>query len=219
MMEPWTSLRALPRLLDQFDWGCLRLLNRMTGPQADSGNGSPVLVEPLTTEEYLGSRCRAAGRCAWGQWPGRLAALLDGAGEWGRDSYRDKEPYPPPFTTIAWRASHLSEMLALRADYTVGSRSLTSDGYVVPGDANGAVAALAAAVESWRGTLLACDDAALDTVGHSTYPYGSDAGEAFIDIVWWVNQEVLHHGAEDRRCSATSTALATAERRADHGAG
>jgi hypothetical protein len=28
------------------------------------------------------------------------------------------------------------------------------------------------------------------------YPYGSDAEEMFIDIVWWVNQEVLHHGAE-----------------------
>jgi hypothetical protein len=27
-------------------------------------------------------------------------------------------------------------------------------------------------------------------------PYGSDAEEMFIDIVWWVNQEVLHHGAE-----------------------
>jgi hypothetical protein len=27
-------------------------------------------------------------------------------------------------------------------------------------------------------------------------PYGSDAEEMFIDIVWWVNQEILHHGAE-----------------------
>ena len=33
-------------------------------------------------------------------------------------------------------------------------------------------------------------------VGYSTYPYGSDAEEAFIDIVWWVNQEILHHGGE-----------------------
>jgi len=187
----------LAPLLEQFDWGCLRLLNRMTGPQADSGNGSPVLVEPLTTAEYLwepvpGSwsvRRRADG-------PGPRATVLDGAGEWARDSYRDQEPYPPPFTTIAWRVSHLTEMLALRADYTTGSRSLTSESYIVPGDADGAVVALAAAVESWRGTLLACDDTALDTVGHSAYPYGSDAADAFIDIVWWVNQEVLHHGAE-----------------------
>jgi hypothetical protein len=187
----------LAPLLEQFDWGCLRLLNRMTGPEVDSGNGSPVPVQPLTSEEYLwepvpGSwsvRRRADG-------PGPRATWLAGAGEWGRDGYRGKEPYPPPFTTIAWRTSHLSEMLALRADYTDGSRSLTRDSYVVQGNAEGAVAELAAAVESWRGTLLACDDATLDTVGHSTYPYGSDAKEAFIDIVWWVNQEVLHHGAE-----------------------
>jgi hypothetical protein len=187
----------LAPLLEQYDWGCLRLLNRMTGPEVDSGNGSPVPVQPLTSAEYLwepvqGSwsvRRRADG-------PGPGATWLVGAGEWGRDGYRDKEPYPPPFTTIAWRASHLTEMLAMRADHTAGSRSLTKDNYVVQGDADGAVAALAAAVESWRGTLLASDDAALDTVGHSTYPYGSDAKEAFIDIVWWVNQEVLHHGAE-----------------------
>ena len=25
---------------------------------------------------------------------------------------------------------------------------------------------------------------------------GSDPEEPFIDIAWWVNQEVLHHGAE-----------------------
>ncbi|HEX9039909.1 MAG TPA: DinB family protein [Trebonia sp.] len=189
--------QRLAPLLEQFDWGCLRLLNRMTGPVVDSGNGSPVPVEPLTTAEYLwepvpGSwsvRRRADG-------PGPRATWLAGAGEWGRDGYRDKEPYPPPFTTIAWRLSHLTEMLAMRADYTAGSRSLTKDSYVVEGDADGAVAALAVAVEAWRGTLIGCDDAALDTVGYSSYPYGSDAGEAFIDIVWWVNQEVLHHGAE-----------------------
>ena len=87
-------------------------------------------------------------------------------------------------------------MLALRADYTAGSRSLTKDTYVISGDANSAVAALMAAVDAWRGTLVQCDDTALDTVGYSTFPYGSDAEEAFLDIVWWVNQEVLHHGAE-----------------------
>jgi hypothetical protein len=27
-------------------------------------------------------------------------------------------------------------------------------------------------------------------------PYGSDTDDVFLDIVWWVNQEVLHHGAE-----------------------
>ena len=187
----------LAPLLEQYDWGCLRLINRMTGPEVDSGNGTPIPAPPMTTEEFLwepvpGSwsvRRRADG-------PGPRATWLVGAGEWGRDGYRDTEPYPPPFTTIAWRLSHLSEMLAMRADHTSGSRSLTKESYLVSGDVESAIAEFDRAVEAWRGTLLGCDDAALDTVGYSGYPYGSDAGDAFIDIVWWVNQEVLHHGGE-----------------------
>jgi hypothetical protein len=187
----------LAPLLDQYEWGCLRLINRMTGPEFDSGNGSPVKVDPVTDEEYRWAPVPGAWsvrRHADG--PGPRATRLLGAGEWGRDGYYGDEPQPPPFTTIAWRLSHLSEMLALRADYTVGSRSLTGETYPAHGDALGAIGAFVKATEAWRGTLVHCDDAALDTVGYSMYPYGSDAGEAFIDIVWWVNQEVLHHGAE-----------------------
>ncbi|MET9433276.1 hypothetical protein [Streptomyces sp. NPDC006551] len=36
----------------------------------------------------------------------------------------------------------------------------------------------------------------LDTVGHSTYPHGSDPEDPFVDSVWWVNRELPHHGAE-----------------------
>ncbi|HEY3881170.1 MAG TPA: DinB family protein [Trebonia sp.] len=187
----------LAPLLEQYEWGCLRLINRMTGPAVDSGNGSPVKVEPMTDEEYQWAPVAGAWsvrRHADG--PGPRATRLFGAGDWGRDGYQGPEPQPPPVTTIAWRLSHLSEMLALRADYTAGSRSLTKETYPAHGDARGGIAAFVAATEAWRGTLVHCDDAALDTVGYSTFPYGSDAGEAFIDIVWWVNQEVLHHGAE-----------------------
>ena len=191
-----TPPRLAP-LLEQYDWGCLRLLNRMTGPEVDSGNGSPVPATMITDDEYLWTpvpgawsvRRRADG-------PGPRATLLHGAGEWGRDAYHDKEPYPPPFTTIAWRLSHLTEMLTLRADHTSGTRSMSRDAYQVSGDAATAVAALMTAVEAWRATLAQCDDHALDTVGYSAYPYGSDLEEMFIDVVWWVNQEVLHHGAE-----------------------
>jgi hypothetical protein len=119
-----------------------------------------------------------------------------GAGEWGLDSAEPAHPDPPPFTTIAWRLSHISEMLLLRSDYTTGTHTLTSDTYAISGSAGDAITAFVAASEAWRATLLGCDDAALDTVGLSSYPYGSDAGEIFVDIVWWVNQEILHHGAE-----------------------
>ena len=59
-----------------------------------------------------------------------------------------------------------------------------------------ALADFAASAAAWRAALAGADDAALDTVGYCTYPYGSDPEDAFLSTVWWVNQEVLHHGAE-----------------------
>ena len=105
-------------------------------------------------------------------------------------------PWPPPFTTLAWRLTHLTEMLCLRADHTAGTRTLSRDDHPVSGTAAAAVRAFDDAATAWRKALLSTDDATLDTVGHCTCPHGSDREEPFIDIVWWVNQEVLHHGAE-----------------------
>ncbi|MEY9940440.1 hypothetical protein [Streptacidiphilus sp. MAP5-3] len=60
-----------------------------------------------------------------------------------------------------------------------------------------AVAAFQAAAGAWRSALRSVeDDAVLDTVGVSTYPYGSDPEDPFVETVWWANQEVLHHSAE-----------------------
>lgn len=73
---------------------------------------------------------------------------------------------------------------------------MTRDEYRVVGDAAGAVADFEASADAWRAALVSADDTALDTVGHSTYPYGGDPEDPFIDTVWWVNQEILHHGAE-----------------------
>ena len=98
--------------------------------------------------------------------------------------------------TIASTNPPIEYMLAMRADWTTGSHSLSLDDSVIPGDARGAVTAFTEAAAAWRATLLAADDAALSTVGWSTYPNGSDPEDVFIDTVWWVNQEVLHHGAE-----------------------
>ncbi|MFJ8667536.1 DinB family protein [Streptomyces sp. NPDC093600] len=187
----------LTPLLDQFDFARERLTRRMAGPFVDSGNGTDVEVVPLTDEEYLWEPvpgCWSVRRRAEG--PGPRATALTGAGEWGRDTAPAPHPVPPPFTTIAWRLSHLSELLTLRADHTVGGHRLTRDDYESHGDAAAAIAAFEAGARAWREALLAADDTALDTVGHSTYPHGSDPEDAFVDIVWWVNQELLHHGAE-----------------------
>ncbi|MEV6977020.1 DinB family protein [Kitasatospora sp. NPDC093806] len=187
----------LAPLLEEFDFARKRLADRLAGPVVDSGNGNDVPVGPLTDEEYRWEPvpgCWSVRRHADG--PGERATRLDGAGAWGRDAAAYPHPVPPPFTTLAWRLSHLTEMLTLRADHATGTRSLTREDFPVSGDAASAVQAFDAAADAWRTTLLTVDDAALDTVGFCAYPYGSDPENPFWEIVWWVNQELLHHGAE-----------------------
>ncbi|MFJ9608118.1 DinB family protein [Kitasatospora sp. NPDC101176] len=188
--------RLVP-LLTEFDFARTRLTERLAGPTLDSGNGTPVAVSPLTDEEYLWEPvpgCWSVRRHADG--PGEGATVLVGAGAWGRDTTPWPHPEPAPFTTLAWRLSHLTELLLLRADHTAGTRSLTRDDFRPSGDAASAVAAFDAAATAWRAALLTADETVLDTVGYCTYPHGGDAEEPFWEIVWWVNQELLHHGAE-----------------------
>ncbi|MFF7969861.1 DinB family protein [Streptomyces sp. NPDC007905] len=191
-----TPPRLLP-LLEQFDFAHERLLGRMAGPVMDSGDGTDTEVEPMTDAEYLwepAPGCWSVRRREDG--PGPRATFLAGSGAWGRDAASYPHPWPPPLTTLAWRLSHLTEMLALRANHTAGSRAMTRDAHPVTGEAAAAVTAFHTAARAWRTALLGVDDTALDTVGYCTYPYGSDAENPFLDIVWWVNQELLHHGAE-----------------------
>ena len=188
--------RLVP-LLAEFDFARGRLADRLAGPEGDSGTGRRIPIPPLTDEEYLWEpvpRCWSVRPRAQGPGPGATALL--GTGDWGLDAAFPTPPWPPPFTTIAWRLGHLSALLTLRADHTVGGHTLTRDTYRFSGDAAGALAAFDAGAAAWREALVSCDDADLDTVGRSTYPHGSDPEDPFIDVVWWVNQELLHHGAE-----------------------
>lgn len=190
-----TPGRLVP-LLDQFDWARERLHDRIAGPAANSGDGAPVEVPPLTDDEYIWTpvaKCWTVRLQSDGPGPG--ATYLVGMGEWGREGAWPR-PWPPPFTTLAWRMSHLSEMLSMRADHTVGTHSMTQDTYRISGTAEEAVAALDAGLAVWREALVSATDEDLDLVGRSTYPNGSDPEDQFLQTVWWVNQEVLHHGAE-----------------------
>ncbi|WP_213814969.1 DinB family protein [Glaciihabitans sp. dw_435] len=186
----------LAPLRAEFEWASERLLQRMTGPSGNSGDGASIPVPPMTDDEYLWEPVDGCWslRRRDGEW-GRGAVVLVGSGEWGRDG-APSAPWPPPFTTIAWRLSHLSDMLAGRGDHSGGTHTFDRASYAFRGDAAGGIASFVEGVDAWREALLRADDAALDTVGYSTYPYGSDAEEVFLDVVWWVNQEVLHHGAE-----------------------
>lgn len=172
-----TPLRLAP-LLAQWDFGVENLTGRLEG---------------LTNEEYL---WEPAPGC-WSIRPRdeiRTSASL-GGGEWLLEFDRP-EPDPPPFTTIAWRMGHLASGIALRADYTTGTKTMTWDDYQMPGAAVRAQVALADACAAWREALTSADDDGLSQVGRSQFPWGLDPDLPFIDIAWWVNKELLHHGAE-----------------------
>jgi hypothetical protein len=191
-----TPVRLAP-LVQQYDFARTRLVDRMRGPDVDSGTGVRIEVLPMTDAEYLWEPvpgCWSIRRQAAGPGPG--ARALVGAGEWGRDAAPGTHPWPPPFTTIAWRLGHLSEMLTLRADHLAGGHALTRNDYRFHGDVAGALAAFDAGATAWREAITSAADEDVDAVGRSTYPYGSDPEDPLIDTVWWVNQELLHHGAE-----------------------
>lgn len=183
-------------LVAQFEWGAGRLLERLAGPTSDSGDGSPVEVPPMGDDEYFWEpvegcwsvRSRSEG-------PGPGAVKLVGAGEWGRDG-SPEAPWPPPVTTIAWRLDHVNEMLLGRADHLAGSHSFDRAEYRPAGDAATAVARLREGVQAWRQAIESVDPRDHASTGLSTYPYGSDPDETFVDNLWWLNQEIIHHGAE-----------------------
>ena len=187
--------RLIP-LLEQYDFAVERLITRIGGPLSDSGDGSPVAVPELTDAEYLWepvAGCWSVRRRSDG--PGERAVKLLGGGDWGRDA-SPTSPYPPPFTTLAWRLDHLIETLVIRADYTSGTHAMTRPEYLASGSAREAIAALQTGAAAWRHSLVTADDVALDTIGYCDYHYGSDPEDRFLDVVWWMNQEVLHLGAE-----------------------
>lgn len=48
----------------------------------------------------------------------------------------------------------------------------------------------------WRSALGEMSDEDLDTVRRSQFPAGRDPDLPLLDIVWWMNRELIHHGAE-----------------------
>jgi len=65
-----------------------------------------------------------------------------------------------------------------------------------PMTAHEAIAFLRDGLQAWRSGLDQMSDEDLDTVGRSAYPGGLDPQLPLLDIVWWVNKELLWHAAE-----------------------
>jgi hypothetical protein len=147
----------------------------------------------LTDEEYLWEPAAPS----WSLRPRdrvRTSRSL-GAGEWQLEDERD--PDPPPVTTIAWRLSHLLDMYAGRWEWTFGARR-TDPTRIVEFSPSARVTLdrLWEQTDRWMKDVTTLTDEQLDVPGYGQYPRGLDPQLPFVGILWWMNREFIHHAAE-----------------------
>jgi len=156
-------------LLDLSDFAYGRLRGRLDG---------------LTTEEYLWEP--VAG--CWSVRPGPDGVMrADGAHE---------HPDPAPFTTIAWRMSHIVDVLAGDRNATwIGVEPIgTFEADAIPATADDAVARLQQAYDRFRNHVAAVDSATLtDPMGGIAKMFADSTRAAFI---LHELDELIHHGSE-----------------------
>jgi hypothetical protein len=112
----------------------------------------------------------------------------------------DVEVWPPsgesaPPRTLVWTLGHLGGM-RVRADWLVGEHRLQGEDLEWPMTARAALEFARDGIAAWRNGLATMTDEDLDTVGRSAYPGGLDPELPLIDIVWWLNKELVFHSAE-----------------------
>ncbi len=105
-------------------------------------------------------------------------------------------PVAEPPRTLAWSIDHLGWGCLIRADWLVGSHSMAKGDLDWPITAAGGLAFLRSGLSAWRAGLGQMTDMDLDTIGRSAYPDGLDPTLPLLEIVWWVNKELLEHAAE-----------------------
>jgi hypothetical protein len=141
----------------------------------------------------------------------RLAGLTDGEHLWepvpGCWTVRPREggvfrpdlsalpPDPPPFTTIAWRIAHITDILSQERNATwLGLEPEAADDLTAEPTADRALVRLERANELWERYLTAVTDEALwRKLGPIGGPYAESTGVAF---VLHELDELIHHGAE-----------------------
>jgi len=122
------------------------------------------------------------------------------AGDGGSELSSENEWWAPtpdaePPRTLAWSIGHLGAGCLIRADWLVGAHEMVR-GPDWPVSVDPAVEFLKEGLDAWRSGLEQMSDDDLDTVGRSAFPGGLDPQLPLMDIVWWVNKELLWHAAE-----------------------
>lgn len=98
--------------------------------------------------------------------------------------------------TIAWTLGHLADMCWARADYTDGGKNRPLGYQPFPATAAGALADFRDATDRWRSALANASAEQAVEVGYSSWPDGWDRNLPFVDIVWWMNRELIAHGSD-----------------------
>ena len=104
------------------------------------------------------------------------------------------DAFPP--RTLAWSIGHLGSLCLIRADWLVGDHRLDDPDVPWPTEAEEALPFLRRGLEAWRSGIAGMTDAELDAVGRSAYPHGLDRTLPLLDIVWWMNKELVEHASE-----------------------
>ena len=144
-------------------------------------------LKGLTDEEFL-----------WEPAPRTWSVRPNPAG--GRNLV-DAEVWAPtgdaaPPRTIAWSIGHLGSGVATRADWLVGTHSVTNEDFDWPLSADAGIRFMFDGLAAWRNGLATMTDEDLDTVGRSAFPGGLDPELPLIEIVWWVTKELTWHAAD-----------------------
>jgi hypothetical protein len=159
---------VLQNLLDLSDFAWQRLRGRVTG---------------LTDEEYF-----------WEPFDGSWSVRKTEAGFVADGAWIP--PEPAPFTTLAWRITHIVDILQEERTATwLGHEPAADDGEPpVPESAEAALTALDHAYDVWRRRLAGLSQDDLDRpMGKIAGPWAEHDGTAF---VLHILDELIHHGAE-----------------------
>ena len=170
---------------------------------ADYPDAPPRLAPFLAQWDHVSSQLFARlegltdGELVWEPAPSALTVRPQPDGTTRTDAHGlGLDPVAVAPRTLAWSIGHLGAGTLVRADWLTGSHSLEDERVDWPIAADGAVALLRRGLSAWRDGIGTMTDADLDTVGRSAYPHGLDPGLPLLDIVWWVNKELLEHAAE-----------------------
>ncbi|MEJ7900758.1 MAG: DinB family protein [Thermomicrobiales bacterium] len=139
-------------------------------------------LEGLADEEYL-----------WEPVADCWSVRPDRQGYWRQD-LADREPDPPPFTTIAWRLAHIATVFGERASNHFDIGSFDPAQVAWTGTADDALDIVTVEYTRWReGVRSLGEEGLFRPCGPTEGPY---ADEPFLMLVLHINREFLHHAAE-----------------------